>query len=217
MKKIGRILVLVALLIISYLIYQEYQRRNMSQGLLVSISDEIDQDYYNNELVLEYYHLADQLNGRIRKAWHNHLKDIRDQKENDPDFINSQVSFNNEHRIYKTIEKKLIFSKNEKLKGRTNQDIFTLENCKQYRLNSRSCKLNNWILFEYGDTDEAIKIVQKKLSNLGYTLPVDGIFLSETETTVKSYQTKYGMEPNGKIDLPIWLHLFGIESKKEKL
>ena len=49
-----------------------------------------------------------------------------------------------------------------------------------------------------GDDGADVTVLQGVLRKLGYDIDVDGSYGSATETAVKEFQTKYGLEADGK-------------------
>lgn len=63
------------------------------------------------------------------------------------------------------------------------------------------------ITVRYGDTGEAVKAAQRQLIKYGYTLNVDGIFGSDTDNAVRSFQSSRGLTVDGIVGLGTWSSL----------
>ena len=64
-----------------------------------------------------------------------------------------------------------------------------------------------WPVVRYGDTGERVKTIQYLLRARGYTLTVDGIFGTGTESAVKSFQTSQGITSDGIVGAQTWERL----------
>lgn len=56
----------------------------------------------------------------------------------------------------------------------------------------------------YGSSGEDVKILQKALNSVGYSLDVDGKFGAKTQSAVKSYQQKNGLSVDGIVGVNTW-------------
>jgi len=58
-----------------------------------------------------------------------------------------------------------------------------------------------------GSTGDAVRGAQSQLRSKGYSITVDGIFGSQTETAVRSFQSSRGITVDGIVGSVTWLHL----------
>ncbi|HEX6290498.1 MAG TPA: N-acetylmuramoyl-L-alanine amidase [Herpetosiphonaceae bacterium] len=61
-----------------------------------------------------------------------------------------------------------------------------------------------WPIVQRGDTGERVKTIQYLLRHRGYSLTIDGIFGSGTESAVRSFQTSVGITSDGIVGAMTW-------------
>ena len=54
-------------------------------------------------------------------------------------------------------------------------------------------------LLSKGDEGSSVKILQEKLSEMGYSLDVDGIFGRDTDAAVRHFQSTWGLDVDGMV------------------
>lgn len=65
------------------------------------------------------------------------------------------------------------------------------------KLNSASPPVSNYLLLQFGDTGDRVKLYQGKLKRAGYKIDVDGIFGAATLSAVKRFQGDNGLIVDG--------------------
>ena len=77
---------------------------------------------------------------------------------------------------------------------------------------SRNTKLrfNRRPILKFGSTGKDVKILQKRINKLGFSIAVDGIFGIETDTTIRYIQKEVALKPNGIVGPMTWLLLLGV-------
>lgn len=58
-----------------------------------------------------------------------------------------------------------------------------------------------------GNTGEAVRAVQSQLSSRGYSLTIDGVFGSQTDSAVRSFQSSRGISVDGVVGPVTWQNL----------
>ncbi len=65
------------------------------------------------------------------------------------------------------------------------------------------------IMTQYGNTGNAVRAVQSQLASKGYSVMVDGIFGSGTQSAVKSFQSAHRLSSDGIVGSNTWCRLVG--------
>ena len=200
MKQIGKVVGILILVYLGYLGYRTYMQGQMPQSALLAVSEQIDSEYHNERVLLDYYDLTYSLNATAKKTWHEYLEDITNSTSVDPDFVDIQSQYQQKRIIRDRLEAKLIKSKTLKTsKQYDNFDVIQAETRQDYiKPNVRLSK--NAVLYERGDVDEGVLVFQNMLSSLGYKLLLDGVFRHETEYVVKQYQKDKHLIESGYVD-----------------
>ncbi len=83
----------------------------MPEAALVSISDQIDLEYHDEGLLLNYYDLTYSLNALSKKRWFTDLEDITTSKSTQPELVDIQHKYRRKKVLRDRIEAKLTQSK----------------------------------------------------------------------------------------------------------
>lgn len=200
MKQILRIVGLIVLIYFGYWGYRKYMQSQMPDSALVSISKNIDLDYHNEHILLDYYDLTYSLNALSKKTWYSYLENITDSKFGDPEFVDFQKKYLQKKILRDRIELKLINSKALKTdKQYDNFDVIQSETRQDY-LKPNIQSITQAVIYQRGDVNEGVLLVQNLLSSLGYKLLLDGVFRRETENIVKQYQHDKHLIESGYVD-----------------
>ena len=200
MKQIGRVIGVLVLLYLAYFGYKKYMQSQMPTSALLNISDQIDLDYHNEHLLLDYYDLTYALNATAKKTWFEYLEDITHSESVEPEFVEVQTKFLQKKVIRQRIEQKLIQSKKLKTeKQYDNFDVIQSENRQDY-IKPKVTSIGNAVIYERGNENEGVLLVQNMLFSLGYRLRLDGVFRQETENVVKQYQKDKHLIESGYVD-----------------
>lgn len=200
MKQIGRIVGILVLIYLGYFAYKKYMQSQMPKTALVSISNQIDLEYHNESVLLDYYNLTYSLNAMSKKIWHTHLEDITTSQSTEPEFVNIQNQYKLETVLRNRMEYKLIQSKTLKLEQQfDNFDVIQAETRNDYK-KVKPTLIRNKVIYERGNENEGVLLVQELLLSLGYKLKLDGVYRQETENAVKQYQKDKHLIESGYVD-----------------
>lgn len=200
MKQIGRIVGILVLIYLGYFAYKKYMQSQMPSTALVSISDQIDLEYHNESILLDYYNLTYSLNAMSKKIWHTHLEDITASQSTEPEFVDLQNQYKLKTVLRNRIESKLIQSKSLKSEQQfDNFDVIQAETRSDYK-KARPTLTRNKVIYERGNENEGVLLVQELLFSLGYKLRLDGVYRQETENVVKQYQKDKHLIESGYVD-----------------
>jgi len=59
----------------------------------------------------------------------------------------------------------------------------------------------------FGDSGDAVRVLQRLLLNNRYSVKVDGVFGALTETAVKAFQSQQNINPDGVVGPRTWHEL----------
>ena len=203
MKRILGIGVVIFLLIYGYSKYKEYQRFHPPSNYDYAISDQIDVNYHDQDVLARYYRQAEAIGQYARSVWASNKIDVLHVPQDDPE----QQPFAEEYLRLKAeiahLEQKLLQSARYKDQGFDNTDIRIIElsgiSPQNYRFQKQFDNLGS-VELKLRDKGQMVFLVQKKLAELGYELKQDGIFEQETHDIVAEFQEKQGLLPTGVVD-----------------
>ncbi len=200
MKQIGKIVGVLILAYLGYFGYRKYMQGQMPQSALLTVSEQIDSKYHSERALLDYYDLTYSLNAVSKKVWHAYLEDITNSEYVNPEFVDIQSQYQQKRIIRDRLEQKLIRSKELKTdKQYDNFDIIQSENRQDYfKPNTQSSRMH--VIYERGDVNDGILLIQNILVSLGYKLHLDGVFRQETEFVIKQYQKNKHLIESGYVD-----------------
>ncbi len=204
MKRILAIALVIFLVIYGLSKYREYQRFNPPSPYDYEISEQIDVNYHDQDLLARYYQQAEELGHYARSVWASEKIDVLHTDRDDP----QQQSFAQEYLRKKAelqrVEGKLKNSAQLKQQGFGNKDIINIEldglSPQNYRLQQSMEGIPASLELKLNDTGQLVYLLQKQLTALGYELEQDGIFKRETQDVVSKFQEKVGLLPTGVVD-----------------
>ena len=203
---IGVSVIIIAL--IAFGKYQQYKRFNSTQTKHV-ISESIDLNYHNQELVMNYYEAVELLNTYVSTQWSaNKIDVIKPKKDNN----RTKIAVGEYARKLAKVnyyESLLEQSKVLKKKGLSNGEIKLIEDkgvtYKSYQksLNQNKIKsmFNPTNSLSLGEKSAFVYEVQKLLTQKGYDIPVDGVFEKITSEALRVFEEKNQLYADGKLDV----------------
>ncbi|WP_020527164.1 peptidoglycan-binding domain-containing protein [Flexithrix dorotheae] len=199
MKKLAIILLIIALPIIIFFQYKQYERFHPPVNYTYPVNDSIDINYHDQLLVSKYYEQAFKVGAIARESWFNEDIDVRFPDLENIDARERAALYNQIIASVKHIEKILIQSKMLKAQGFNNEEIKTIEkegiSPKKFRY--KKYLLDKMIGAKKGDKNSGVWEVQKLLNTKGYKIPTDGIFDIRTDSAIRDFQTKNNLYPSG--------------------
>lgn len=204
MKKVVRALVLIVVAIVSFVIYKSYKRANPPSDFSYKIPAQIDTNYYSKSLLNNYFDLCYELEETAQSLWYNEFINVHQKDLKEPMAMQAKRRYMQKLRFLKGMEAKLLESANLKGKGFSNYDIQEIERIglSQYQKNKAdlSFEESTTILAEKGQTSQFILWMQTRLNLQGADIREDGIFDTETEEAVTSFQQDNKLSPTGLMD-----------------
>lgn len=200
MKKLLIIVVIIALPLIAFFQYQNYRRFHPPVQYDHVISDSVDVNYYDQELVDEYFTKAIEIGSFARIKWHNEGIDVRFPNQEDQAAVNAARYWNELVARVALLERQLIFSSLLKAQGLTNQEVQRVES--GYTVaNLEFLEDREGIQgIQVGDRSRFVWTVQKQLIAKGYEHALDGLFGEDTQNAITSFQQDQGIYPEGLIN-----------------
>ncbi len=209
MKRLFYIIVIIGIPIIIFFQYQNWTKFSSPNQYDYQISENIDNQYFDQKSVKLYYQNVQEIGSYARSIWYTDGIDVRNYDQNNLDSKNKAQYYEFLIAQTKMIEKKLEESKSHKEKGLSNQEIKKLfETGISYAENQKNELSKSFVGVQFGDLSQEVYAIQKKLNDLGYSLPVDGNFRNSTLEVLQKFQTDNDLAPSGIIDLKTSRKLF---------
>lgn len=207
MKQIIIFLLLVIASLIGYGIYSDYKRYN-SPEVNYKTDKELDINYHNKEVVLNYYEAVEALDTYTMLQWSANNIDVRTPEDDDVETKSAVEIYAKKLAKVKYYESILENSAKLKEEGLSNIAIQFIEengiDIKTYTQNQKFNKIKN--LFNPKDKlyngykNAIIYEVQKRLTALGDSIQVDGIYRVETFNAIKKFEEKNNLLADGLLD-----------------
>ncbi len=200
MKRIAIFLTVVCLMVIAFVQFMNWRKFSFDPSYNYQISNEIDTQYHNPELVKLYYESAFRVGNFAREVWFNKGIDVKVIDSKDPQSQLANSTYEQMLVSTKLLENRLIYSKKLKEKGFDNQAIKYIEEQNIDPAAYEYHRLFNGRNFKRGDLDAAVWKMQQLFNKLGKSIKVDGNFNNETEAAVKDFQSENELYPSGIAD-----------------
>ncbi|MDF9794821.1 hypothetical protein OKW21_000084 [Catalinimonas alkaloidigena] len=200
MKRLAFLVIIIALPILVYFQYSNYERFHPPSTYDYVINDSIDVHYHDQSVLQQYYKNAFEIGTFARSSWRTYEIDVQFPDQEDEQSRQAVEYYQQLLTTTAHLEDVLIYSKGLKDKGFDNQQIAEIE---KQGISPRGFLLQQSGLLqglERGDKGEAVWELQRILQQKGYDLPVDGVFDVVTEDALKKYQQAEELYPSGKVD-----------------
>jgi len=207
MKQIIIVLLIIIAALIGYGKYSQYKRYN-SPELDYKSTKNIDLNYHNQEVVMNYYTAIESLNSYITMQWSANEIDVRTPEDDDSETKIAVEGYSKILAKVKYYEALLEKSATHKEKGLTNLEIRNIENS-EIDIETLENETKIELIKSMFDPSTAIKTrdesafiyeVQKKLVKNGFDIRVDGIYWQETSDAIKAFEEKHQLFADGKLD-----------------
>ena len=201
MKSLFYLIMVITLPLIAYFQYQSYRRFHPPTDYSWPISTEVDSNYHDPRVVLDYYERAEEIGTYARWAWSEHDLDVLHPDRDDPEAKEILHAYELRRANLRYLEGRLIQSAQWKEQGWDNESIISLEKDGAIEDRIIERELTRFeVLAQRGDENALIHHVQQLLTKHGYELKIDGVFDIETEETIKAFQADRAIFPSGKLD-----------------
>jgi hypothetical protein len=208
MKQLIILLLIIIALIIGIGKYQQYQRYN-SPKVNYKTDKKLDFEYHNQEVVINYYKVIEDLNSYIMMQWSANEIDVRTPEDDNEETKLAVIKYSEKLAIIAYYETKLEKSLNLKANGLNNSEIKYLENIGTDLASYNKLLVNNKIktMFKsnqkinYNQKSTLIFEVQKRLIANGYKITLDGVYKEETLNAIKVFEEKNNLFADGILDV----------------
>ncbi|MEO1416618.1 MAG: peptidoglycan-binding protein [Bacteroidota bacterium] len=212
MKRLFYLIVIIGLPVIAYFQFENYRALHPPEDYTLAPNPEIDASYHDPQVVLSYYTLLQQAKSFAGSCWENDRLNVKTSDPIDPDHQALMARYHQYIATAQHLEQKLIQSAKWKKEGFSNAAIQKMETQDPMQRILEQWKGNSIEVATKGEKNELIFKVQEKLNTLGITMPIDGVFDTETETGITTFQNQKGLFPSGKIDMITFRTLFENQS-----
>lgn len=201
MKQLFYLVVIIVLPIILFFQYQNWRRFHPPSTYEYTINEEVDTDYFDPQVVQNYYTAALEAGNYARYCWAEHDIDVRHADLSDPEEAKHVKRYQQHLSSAQYLEGKLLRSTKLKRQGYTQEEIQKIVETGQTPAEMLAERLKNVELYAVkGSRNALVFEIQRILKEQGYQLPVDGIYRDSTEMCVRMFQEKNELYPSGVID-----------------
>ena len=208
MKKLLIVLIMVIVLIFSYNQYKEYQRFHPDNFNYKS-SENIDLEYYNQDVVYSYFEAVQALNGFAAMQWSVNEINVKSPEDDDESTTFVVNEYRKKLAKVKYYEAKLEASKQLKDEGLTNAQIKAKLEGNTAPKNSEVAEFNAKIKSMFnpsskirlGEKSAFIYEIQKLLVKKGFDIPLDGVYKNITQDAIYKFEENNNLFPDGNLDV----------------
>lgn len=208
MKKLIIALIAVIILIFAYNQYKQYQRFH-PENYNYKTSQNIDLEYFKQDVVYDYFEAVQSLNGYAALQWSANEIDVKSPKNDDEATQYIVEEYNKKLAKVKYYEAKLETSKQLKDEGFTNAEIKVKLEGNTAPKKSEVAEFNTKIKSMFnpsskirlGEKSAFIYEIQKLLVKKGYDIPVDGVYKNITQDAIYKFEEKNKLFPDGNLDV----------------
>lgn len=212
MKRLFYLIVIIGLPVIAYFQFENYRALHPPEDYTLTPNPEIDASYHDPQVVLNYYTLLQEAKSFAGSCWENDRFNVKTTDPVDPDHQELMARYHQYLATAQHLEQKLIQSAKWKKEGFSNENIQKMETQDPMTRMLERWKENSIEVATKGEKNELVFKVQEKLNTLGITMPIDGVFDTETETGIITFQNQKSLFPSGKIDMITFRTLFENQS-----
>lgn len=209
MKQLIILLLLIILGVVGYSFYSDWQRYHGPEyGLQPSA--EIDVNYHDGDVLYQYYQAIEQANRFAHIQWTAHDIDILHPENDDERTLQAVQKHDQLIARVRQLEDRLIASNNYKKQGFSNTQIAQIELGLLKGLDEAAHVKKTKLLWQVykesptplllGSRSTLVFEIQRLLIELGYDIPLDGVFAQITRNALKDFELNNGLYPDGQID-----------------
>jgi len=196
MKQIIIILLVVIVGIMGYNLYKKYHRFN-PPNFEHPISEAVDANHPNKELLLNYYQAVEAVNGFVITQWSANEIDVRNPEDDNAQTVAAVLEYSKKLGYVKYYESQLLKPREEKTVVKKNAP--KVENRKKLvqKLFYANAQANG---LQIGDRGALVYEIQRLLVQKGDSIEDDGIFSTETFNALRAFEEQNGLFADGKLD-----------------
>lgn len=208
MKQLIIFILVIILALIGYSKYSQYKRFNAPE-VNYKADKKIDVNYHNKDFLLNYYKAVEDVDSYVMMQWTANNIDVRKPEEDDSETKLAVATYASKLANVNYYEAILNQSLQLKQKGLSNDEIAFLESKGMDLETYNRKKAFQTIKDLYdpkenlyrGETTAIIYEVQKRLTELGDSIRIDGIYRIETLNAIKSFEEKNNLLADGYLDI----------------
>lgn len=182
--------------------YLKDRRFNPPSDYDYPISAEIDTDFYDPEVLQEYYKLTFDVGTYARSLWFNEGIDVLMMDKENYESVQATDYYNRLKSNVVMLEKELIRSKELRDQGFSKEQVKTMM---ERGLSPEDMTLQNnshLLGLSIGQSGWRVWELQKILNSKGDSIPEDGIFNILTRQRLRGFQQQNKLFPSGEVDQP---------------
>ena len=193
MKQIIIFLLVVIVGIMGYNMYTKHQRFNPPQ-YQYAIPETIDANHANKALLLDYHEAVKALDGYVITQWSANGMDVRNPKKDNEETQAAVAEYNKKLANVEFYESQLLASevKQEEPKLPSASEERKMLIAELFRAAPNGPRI--------GDRNALVYELQGLLISKGDSIKHDGLFRTETFNSLKAFEAKNGLFPDGKLD-----------------
>lgn len=195
MKQIIIFLLVVILGILGYNMYSKYHRFH-PPNYEYEIPEAITMGEEMSPQVLNYYEAVEALNGYVITQWGAEGIDVRNPSDDDAQTVAAVSKYRKKLAAVKMYEAQLLQPKKEIVQEKV------LSEAEQKKILLRTMFSENPASYSLrlGERGAFVYEIQKLLIEKGYEIPLDGLFRNVTFESLKNFEEKQGLFPDGRLD-----------------
>ncbi|MEM6800914.1 MAG: peptidoglycan-binding domain-containing protein [Bacteroidota bacterium] len=209
MKRLFYLVIIITLPLIAFFQFWNFRKFNPPSDYAYEISQEIDPNYHDPEMVKEYFLTCKEVGNYARYVWKEHGVDVKFADPTHPEEKEFASIYNSLIATAQFLEGKLEKSAELKKDGLNNEDVIWWEkgiierNVADPNLgSSRGGDQGDMdTVAKIGDKNAAVRAIQESLYKKGHKIRIDGIFRQETRDAVLAFQNKKKLPETGIVDL----------------
>ncbi len=195
MKQIIIFLLLVIVGIMGYNLYRNYQRFN-PPNYQYQVPEEISGTTSQSDLLYDYFKAVEELDAFVITQWSEDRIDVRNPKDDDEETMSAVAEYANKKAKVRFYETQLLNPTEEKKEA-----VTPSEEEKRKALIAEMFNANpGGNSLRLGEQSALVFEIQRILIESGDSIRHDGLFRAETFNSLKSYEEKNGLFPDGKLD-----------------
>ncbi len=200
MKRLLAIVIVIG--IAAYIFFQvrKDRRFNIMSDYDYPISENIDEKFYDPDVVAEYYGTVLEIGTFARSMWRTYNIDVRSPDAENPEDQLKAAYYNSLIAKARMLEMKLEESKGHRDKGYSDKEIKLLTEKGMTPDDLKLWKKTYMLGLTRGSNGAYVWELQKMLNAKGDSIPEDGIFNLITTNRLKEFQTKNNLFPSGEVD-----------------
>ncbi len=202
MKRVFYIIMIIGIPIIIWFQYDRYRKFHPPKDYAFPINTDIDTNYHDPEVVLNYYKYALECETYARYCWKSHRVDVLAPNWEDPQEKAFAQTYNQMKATASVLEQRLLASSSMKADGYSHVEILRWE---ETGMDTQSYQMQQILegrdgIVRLGEINDGVWRLQRLLNEKGYDIRIDGVFNQETLAALQSFQDTHNLKQTEGID-----------------